>query len=384
MAGAALVGAPRTGVQVLTHFAPPDRLPAVELRGVAEEALLSPVTRVVLEAAAGLVMVLDEHRQVLAANDELLQALGLRTGDPLVGLRPGEVLHCVNALAGPGGCGTSAPCRHCGAVLAILGAQTRREVVSHECCLLMARDGQSSAREFRVRATPVRLGGREVVALVLTDVSEARRKEVLDRVFLNDMRHVVGGLLAWGAVLAGRDPSEEARAVVDLSRRLGEEVDHHRLLGQAERGDLVVQRRLTPVATVLSSIQQALADHPAARGRWLAVRSVPESELVDTDPALLRRAIVNLVINALEATPAGGRVDVRYRGEDGRPSFLVHNPGVMRADVAERVFQRSFSTKGAARGVGTWSTKLLVERYLGGVVTFVSMVDEGTVFVVRL
>jgi signal transduction histidine kinase len=44
------------------------------------------------------------------------------------------------------------------------------------------------------------------------------------------------------------------------------------------------------------------------------------------------------------------------------------------------VFQRSFSTKGTGRGLGTYSIKLLTERYLGGRVWFESAEGHGTTF----
>ena len=69
----------------------------------------------------------------------------------------------------------------------------------------------------------------------------------------------------------------------------------------------------------------------------------------------------------------------------GTPVFSVHNETVMSEAVQAQVFQRSFSTKGASgRGVGTYSVRMLTERYLGGEVAFSSSADEGTRFVVRL
>jgi signal transduction histidine kinase len=47
------------------------------------------------------------------------------------------------------------------------------------------------------------------------------------------------------------------------------------------------------------------------------------------------------------------------------------------------MFQRSFSTKGAGRGLGSYSVKLLSERYLNGKVSFTSSEDEGTTFIAR-
>ena len=64
--------------------------------------------------------------------------------------------------------------------------------------------------------------------------------------------------------------------------------------------------------------------------------------------------------------------------------FRVANPSVMPPDVQNQVFQRSFSTKGENRGLGTYSMRLLTERYLKGHVSFTSDKAHGTVFRVRL
>jgi signal transduction histidine kinase len=48
--------------------------------------------------------------------------------------------------------------------------------------------------------------------------------------------------------------------------------------------------------------------------------------------------------------------------------------------VRAHVFQRSFSTKGAGRGLGTYSVKLLTESYLAGQAWFESTTGQGTTF----
>jgi sensor histidine kinase regulating citrate/malate metabolism len=49
-----------------------------------------------------------------------------------------------------------------------------------------------------------------------------------------------------------------------------------------------------------------------------------------------------------------------------------------------QVFQRSFSTKGRGRGIGTDSVRLLTEKYLEGRVAFTSTANTGTTFEVTL
>jgi len=62
-------------------------------------------------------------------------------------------------------------------------------------------------------------------------------------------------------------------------------------------------------------------------------------------------------------------------------SFHVWNQGEIPEGIALRVFQRYFSTKhGTGRGLGTYSMKLLGERYLGGRVVFTTEAAAGTTF----
>lgn len=56
----------------------------------------------------------------------------------------------------------------------------------------------------------------------------------------------------------------------------------------------------------------------------------------------------------------------------------------MSRSVQLQVFQRSFSTKGIGRGIGTYSIKLFAEKYLGGKVRFESREPTGTLFQVML
>jgi sensor histidine kinase regulating citrate/malate metabolism len=64
--------------------------------------------------------------------------------------------------------------------------------------------------------------------------------------------------------------------------------------------------------------------------------------------------------------------------------FSIKNPGLIPAEVQSQIFQRSFSTKGKGRGLGTYSIKLLTERYLNGSVGFTSSIERGTEFFVKI
>ena len=91
-----------------------------------------------------------------------------------------------------------------------------------------------------------------------------------------------------------------------------------------------------------------------------------------------------MIKNGLEACRIGETLLVGCRLVDNTIEFWVHNPGVIPDEVRLQIFQRSFSTKGPGRGLGTYSIKLLGERYLNGKVYFHSTIEHGTTFVIRL
>ena len=94
----------------------------------------------------------------------------------------------------------------------------------------------------------------------------------------------------------------------------------------------------------------------------------------------LRRVIGNLIKNALEASEKGQTVTLGCTAVDTGVEFWVNNAGSMPRPVQLQMFQRSFSTKGAGRGLGTYSVKLLTGKYLKGKVSFTTSPDAGTTF----
>jgi signal transduction histidine kinase len=104
----------------------------------------------------------------------------------------------------------------------------------------------------------------------------------------------------------------------------------------------------------------------------------------ETDKNLLQRVIINLLKNALEATESENPVAIGVESEDDKIRFWVKNDSVIPTDVQMQLFQRSFSTKGAGRGMGTYSIRLLTENYLKGKVSFISTDQDGTVFYIEL
>jgi len=58
--------------------------------------------------------------------------------------------------------------------------------------------------------------------------------------------------------------------------------------------------------------------------------------------------------------------------------ILVWNPKVLSEEVYANLFKRSFSTKGTGRGLGTYGSRMFVEEYLGGAISYTSEAGKGT------
>jgi signal transduction histidine kinase len=370
-----------------SFFATAERIPAEQLINFADTCLNNPIVKVVLESVEGIVLILNRHRQILAANKNLLHLLGMSEQSSIIGLRPGELFKCIYAMDGPGGCGTSLHCSTCGAANVILTSQEQSLPASDECMLTINRDGTIVAAEFAVRAAPLRLGDEELTILVLQDISAVKRKDALEKVFFHDVINSLSELKGWSEMLLGDlpDSTSAARHLVRISNRLSDEILGQRLLLQAENGDLVPDIMPVNVVEVLGELAAYFTRHSLARGRTLETAPPGVTLSIVTDKNLLMRVLVNMVKNALEATEHGGTVRVWFALEGGRPGFFVHNTGLIPERVQLQIFQRSFSTRSTqGRGLGTYCMKLFGERYLRGTVSFTSTELAGTTFSILL
>ncbi|BDU78166.1 sensor histidine kinase [Mesoterricola sediminis] len=371
-----------------THFLPAGRVDEAELRVQVEACVESPVAQAILESLDGYVVILNDQRQILAANPTLLEALRAEgLVDPL-GMRWGEAAHCVHAQEGPDGCGTSRACRYCGAALALLAAQEGQSPVSSECRMSIRKEGRWEAREFQLRATSLRLPLGRVLIPVFHDISDQHRREMLETAFLHDLGNTLSALSCWADLLKEGDVdlASAAARIVDLSGRLSDAVNHQRLLVQAERGEVPVDLQPVEADPFLASLQESLAPHPMVRSKGLHLRLRGlRGARITTDPVLLLRVLSNMAVNAVEAAGPGETVTLAFALDGTAPAFSVHNPGCMSEAVAAQVFQRSFSTKAqAGRGLGTYAMKLLGENLLGGRVGFTSTPEDGTTFTISL
>ncbi len=108
---------------------------------------------------------------------------------------------------------------------------------------------------------------------------------------------------------------------------------------------------------------------------------VPE---VYVDRALLKQAILNLVLNAVEAMPAGGQLHLMLsrRGEMAEISVGDTGKGIP-PENKQKIFQLFFTTRPGGSGIGLASTFRIVQLHNGSI-DFTSEVGRGTTFRIEL
>jgi DNA-binding response OmpR family regulator len=324
--------------------------------------------------------VLNRNRQVVLANRLSVDRLGMDKLKSLYGLRPGEALNCHNAALSPFGCGTAPACKTCGALKAIVSAQ-QGQPDTQECRIRREVDG--NALDLRVWTRPLALGDTDCIVFQAHDISNEKRREALERTFFHDLLNVAGGLKNGLGMLSELSPEEQAELLpmlVTSGKGLVDEIEAQKDLLAIEAGTYDAK----PIPFRTSEILQAAYDlyrhHPVAAGRHLRVENAIPETVLTSDRRLMARVLGNMVKNALEACAEGDRVTMGCMARGDGVAFWVHNPQFMPEEVQMQVFQRSYSTKGRGRGLGTFGMRLLTERYLQGEIGFTSSATSGTTF----
>jgi signal transduction histidine kinase len=100
----------------------------------------------------------------------------------------------------------------------------------------------------------------------------------------------------------------------------------------------------------------------------LAIEPEAAELMLPMDEAQVRQALLNLLRNAREAMPSGGRVVVRVIRSNGGLDLIVDDEGVgMPSTTRERLFEPFFTTKQHGTGLGLAITRQIAEAHGGGI-----------------
>jgi two-component system, NtrC family, sensor histidine kinase HydH len=145
----------------------------------------------------------------------------------------------------------------------------------------------------------------------------------------------------------------------------------HRLEGIVERflrlaGPAGVDLEPVEIKKVLTHVCELLRPEAAARRIEIALRVDGSLPPVMADPVRLTQALLNVMINAIQAVEKQGRVDVVGAVADGQVCVVVRDngPGIP-ADELASVFDPYFTTKTEGSGLGLWIAQQIAMAHGG-------------------
>ncbi len=334
---------------------------------VAEQAPVPPSSVEVIDALPVAVAVLDREDAVVLANRSAVELGVVRGGRVVVA----ELRRLVRDV------------RQTGA---------SREVVVELAVARLVRVPEA----VRVRLVPV--GELGHVALLVEDVTEARRVEAVRRDFVANVSHELKTPVGAMALLAEalQDASHDPEAVRRfagraqheagrLARLVQELIDLSRLQG----ADPLPEPTLVPVDQVVAEAVDRTRTTASARGIEI-VRGGERGTTVRGSESQLVTAVGNLIENAVHYSAEHTRVAVAVRRREGAVEISVTDQGMGIAEKdLERVFERFYRADPArSRATGGTGLGLAIVKHVatnhGGEVSVWSVEGSGSTFTLRL
>lgn len=362
-----------------TLYAPAERTSETDLLFQIKLVAEVPIIKDLFDSLPIFVAILNENREIVFANKKFTEFFKSRNLLSYLGKRQGEAIGCLHSTECTGGCGTSEACSVCGAVNAILMSQ-KNGSSSMECRITL---DNLDPIDLSILAHQYKIGNGYFTIFAASDISDSKRRIALERIFFHDLLNTTGALKGFLDMLKDAPETEKDEYIQysrNITEHLIEEIMSQKDLTLAEDNELHLNLTSFSTLDILKEIVMLYDKHIISLGKKIIVSPGTDDVIVINDKTILRRILGNLSKNALEAIDEGDTVTLGCKSGNGRVEFFVRNNKVMQRNVQLQIFQRSFSTKGKGRGLGTYSVRLLTERYLKGNVRFISDEENQTIF----
>ena len=260
-------------------------------------------------------------------------------------------------------------------------------------------------RYARVDNSPLVVDGRTTGVLgIARDITE--QKEERERAARADKLRALGQLASGVA----HDFNNSLAAILGRAQLLRRQIDEPALVRNLD----IIQTAAEDAAATVRRIQTfarkspvkefELVDVPSllndaieiTRTRWqneARIRGLEYDVKLEADKdqstygsaSELREVFVNLIVNAVDAMPKGGKLSVICRREDDRLKLMFTDNGMgMPDDVRQKIFEPFFSTKGAhGTGLGLSVSYSILERHAGSI-SVLSEPGKGASFMIDL
>ena len=196
----------------------------------------------------------------------------------------------------------------------------------------------------------------------------------------NPLQAIAGELFLMKQDVDGSPDSQCKRDIQESLVSIQEQVDYmNKIISDLQDFARPLKPELVEV-DLCSAIPQLVATVNVPNNIVAMAECDSELPKIKLDLTFLKRILVNLATNAIQAMPDGGKLTIKASQEANSVSITVSDTGVgIPDDVKPKIFQPLMTTKSKGQGFGLAVVKRLVEAQ-GGTITFESKVGEGTQF----
>ncbi len=224
----------------------------------------------------------------------------------------------------------------------------------------------------------------------------AKLREDVERISRHDLKNPMSAIFS-GLYFLGADPGlgKEAKehietineAAQDMLNMINSSLDLFKMEQDIYRPSL----EDVNIMDILTRIKRDLRALSSAKDSRIELKAPSGTTLEDItgyavrgEPLLIYSMLVNLLKNALEATPANEPVTVALASRRDQAKIAIHNKGAIPKDIRDTVFDK-FVTCGKQKGtgLGTYSARLIAKT-LGGDIAMETSEQKGTTFTVSL
>ncbi|HID94753.1 MAG TPA: HAMP domain-containing protein [Candidatus Latescibacteria bacterium] len=201
----------------------------------------------------------------------------------------------------------------------------------------------------------------------------------------HEIRNPLGGIEIFAGLIA--DELEDGSRGREHIEKIGKEVKNlNRIITEFLEFARPSEPKKEPVlvTNLIDDVVFLLSPELESNKIWLRKRFSQDGICAYVDPEQMKRALLNIFKNSIQAMSRGGTLDVKGRGAGTTVVLEVSDTGIgIPPDDLERLFDPFFTTKERGVGLGLSIVKKIIEEN-GGEISVSSKVDEGTSFTIRL
>jgi len=203
----------------------------------------------------------------------------------------------------------------------------------------------------------------------------------------HELNEPLGNILGF-AQLAKKSPELPKQAGQDIEKIINaslhaREIVKKLLIFSRQMPTMKIKVDLSPLVKEGLYFLQSRCVKEGIELNYSLAQDLPE---IIIDPSQLKQIVVNLVVNAIQAMPGGGKLDVQTQARNDHISLIVEDTGIgMSKEVLKQIFVPFFTTKdiGEGTGLGLSVVHGIVSSH-GGSIEVDSTVGMGSRFEIRL